>query len=394
MKFKQLRWIFVFVLLLSMSSLACSLLGGGDEEATAVPVTENEAAPVEAEAETAGQPAPTSPPAATEAPAAVEEETAASDTEPASDTETVPQALEVNSLAGEPDFAAYLMTMDIAITSPDESGEDVTQTVTAEILRTTDPNATRMNMQFEGMDGADEFGETTFIQTEEASYMMIPGMGCISAGEGETAENPFADLTDTSTFLEEVGNADYVGEEIINGVETLHYTFDQAAFMQEDADIEWAEGHVYIAKDGGYMVRFVMDGKGALGMAIAGEDQPGTMHLELNIEPIDEPVTIEIPAECEGGAAESEYPVLEDAAQFTMFGGIVSYVTQTPFADILSFYDRELSAEGWVKDEAGSFVVENSSAIVSYMKDGQTLNITIGTDDDGQTFSIVIFGDE
>ncbi|HFE66206.1 MAG TPA: hypothetical protein ENJ93_03000 [Chloroflexi bacterium] len=393
MKFKQLRWIFVFVLLLSMSSLACGLFGG-DEEATAVPAAENEAAPVETGAETAEQPAPTSPPAATEAPAAAAEEPAASDTETTSDPETVPQALEVNSLAGEPDFAAYLMTMEIALTGPDESGEDVTQLVTAEILRTTDPNATRMNMQFEGMEGAEEFGETTFIQTAEASYMMIPGMGCISAGEGETAENPFADLTDTSAFLEEVGNADYVGEETINGVETLHYTFDQTAFIQEDADVEWAEGHVYIAKDGGYMVRFVMDGKGDLGEAIAGEDQPGTIHMELNIEPIDEPVTIEIPAECEGGAAESEYPVLEDAAQFTMFGGIVSYVTQTPFDDILSFYDSELAAEGWVKDEAGSFIVENSSAIISYTKDGKTLNITIGTDDDGQTFSIVIFTDE
>ncbi len=388
MKFKQLRWIFVFVLLLSMSSLACSLLGGGEEEPTAIPVTENEAAPAETEAETAVPPIPTSSPAATKAPAAAEEEAAASVAEAA------PPALEVNSLAGEPNLAAYRMTMDITLTSPDESGEDVTQRITANILRTADPNATSMNMQFEGMEGVEEFGETTFIQTEEASYMIIPGMGCISAGEGEMAENPFADLTDTSAFLEEVGNAEFVGEETINGVKTLHYTFDQTAFMQEDTDVKWAEGHVYIAKDGGYIVRFVMDGEGDLGMAIAGEDQPGTIHLELNIEPIDEPVTVEIPAECEGGAAESEYPVLEDAAQFTMFGGIVSYVTQTPFADILSFYDSELSAEGWVKDEAGSFVVENSSAIVSYTKEGQTLNITIGTDDNGQTFSIVIFADE
>ena len=384
MKFKQLRWLFVFVLLLSLVSLACGLTGG-DEEPTAVPAAENETAPVETEAETAAP--PISPPAATEAPAA-EEETAASDTEAA------PPALEVNSLAGEPDFPAYRMTMDIVLTSPDESGQDVTQKITADILRTANPNATSMNMQFEGMEGADEFGDTTFIQTEEASYMMIPGMGCISAGEGETAENPFADLADTSAFLKEVGNADYAGEETINGVKTLHYTFDQTAFTQGDADVEWAEGHVYIAKDGGYMVRFVMDGKGDLGEAIAGEDQPGTIHMELNIEPIDEPVTIEIPAECEGGAAESEYPVLEDAAQFTMFGGIVSYVTQTPFDDILSFYDSELAAEGWVKDEAGSFIVENSSAIISYTKDGKTLNITIGTDDDGQTFSIVIFTDE
>ena len=387
MKFKQLRWIFILVLLLGMSSLACSLLGGGEEEPTAVPVTENEAAPAETGAETAVQPTPTSPPAATEAPASAAEETAA-------DTETVPQALEVNSLAGEPDFAAYRMTMDIVLTGPDESGEDVTQRVTAEVLRTTDPNATSMDMQFEGMEGAEEFGGATFIQTEEASYMIIPGMGCISAGEGEVTENPFADLTDTSAFLEEVGSAEFVGEETINDVETLHYTFDQTAFVQEDADVEWAEGHVYIAKDGGYMVRFVMDGEGDLGAEITGEDQPGTIHMELNIEPIDEPVTIEVPDECAGGPVESEFPVLEDAAQFTMFGGIVSYVTQTPFVDILAFYDSELAAEGWVKDEAGSFVVENSSAIVSYTKDGKTLNVTIGTDDDGQTFSIVIFKDE
>ena len=398
MKFKQLRWIFVFVLLLAASSLACSVLGGGDDEApTAAPVTENEAAPVEAEAATAVPPA--NPPAATATPAGKEGETAVapeatSGAEEAASAGTIPQALEVSGLSGEPDFAAYRMSMNITFTNLDESGQEVTQKITADILRTTDPNATNMKMQFEGMEGAEEFGETTFIQTEEAGYMMIPGMGCISAGEGTAAENPFVGLTDTSIFLEDVGKAEFVGEETVNGVETLHYTFDQTAFMGQASDVEWAKGDVYVAKEGGYMVRFVMEGKGAFGTEITGQDQPGTISLEMNIAPVEEPVTIEVPAECAGGPAESEFPVLEDAAQYTMFGGIVSYVTQTPFADIVTFYDAELGAEGWVKDEAGSFVVENSSALLTYTRDGQTLNVTIGTNDDGETFSIVIFTDE
>lgn len=387
MNIRQFKWIIALVLLLGMTSLACSVFGGGSEEPTAVPVTESEAAPADTGTEATAVPAPTTAPN-TEAPA----EPAATE---APAEEASADSITVNSLTGEPDFPAYRMTMEISITGPDESGNETTQVVTAEILRTKEPNATSMKMQFEGMEGADEFGETTFVQTEDASYMLIPGMGCLNSGEGGTPDNPFADFADTNAFLEEVGNAKFVGEETIEGIETLHYTFDQADFLQADADIEWADGHVYVAKDGGYVVRFILDGAGALGSVIAGENQTGTMHMEFTIVPVEEPVTIEIPAECENlGAENSEYPVLEDAAEYTAFGGLVSYSTATPFADIVSFYETELSAAGWVKDEGGSFVAENSSAILAYTKDGKTINITIGTNDDGQTFSVVIIPNE
>ena len=55
-------------------------------------------------------------------------------------------------------------------------------------------------------------------------------------------ENPFGDVVNPETFLDEIDRATRIGEETVNGVDVIHYTFDETA-MKDQGDFEEAEGH-------------------------------------------------------------------------------------------------------------------------------------------------------
>ena len=271
MKKRRLNWIIALLLLLSITIAAC---GGGGEaedvepEAAVVENTETEAEEPEAEVEEAPEveEAANEPEAQSEPPAeeAVEEAPAEEPEEEANEesSSVFADILQLNEIDTNEGLANYTMDLSMTFTAQDESGNDVTQSILADIIYSEDPNALSMNMTMDGVEGAEEFGNMSMVQVEGTSYVVIPGMGCITTEIDELNDNPFADLADSDQILEGVDNAKFEGEETINGVDTLHYTFDASNLTEEEAqDVEWVEGHIYLAKDEGYMVRFV-DGRG------------------------------------------------------------------------------------------------------------------------------------
>ncbi|MCA9947628.1 MAG: hypothetical protein KC449_29310, partial [Anaerolineales bacterium] len=239
---------------------------------------------------------------------------------------------------------------------------------------------------FEGLGDMAGMDSMIMTQIEGTSYMEVPGLGCITTTEGDMMGEDFADSMDASQFMEEVGEAELVGEETINGIDTLHYTFDETALQNEMSELNWAQGDVYIAKEGNYVVRFRMEGEGNVSDALMALDQGDTMTetligqmvIQMDISNINEPVNITIPEACENsGAGNSEYPILEDAAEYSSFGSFVTYTTETAFADIVTFYQENLAAQGWVYDEGESLILENSTALMYFTLDERTLTVTV-----------------
>ena len=70
----------------------------------------------------------------------------------------------------------------------------------------------------------------------------------------------------TDDLLDGLKDANYEGIETYNGIETRHYSFDEASFdmadLPEGGEIEEASGHIYIAVDGNYVVHMEMTMKG------------------------------------------------------------------------------------------------------------------------------------
>lgn len=390
---KQMRSIAVLVMLLGLAALACDALSGG-EEPTAAPVATVETATEESAVEEA---------AVTEEPTAVP--TAAPSPEPAEETDAAAESEGEESMAaiaerelkavteGSLDFDSYRFQIVMSFSGTDADGNELRQSINGDMSFTADPEASAVNMRLEGFEGEmEEFEQVSMVQMEGTTYMSMPGFGCISSEATEDEfENPFAELMAPDTILGDLEGARRVGEETINGIPTIHYTFDETALEEDSGEVERAQGDLYVAQDGGYLVRLVIDAEGQ--MDFFGEDAvgTGTMRMEFNLTDINEPIEIEPPADCgsEGGAAGSDLPMLEDAYDVSSLAGFVSYLTDTSFEDTVAFYEEALAAEGWQKDEDESLLV-SGSAILSYTRDGETLNLTIGEDSESDATFVLI----
>lgn len=379
---RRMYWFLVLILLLSLPALACGLFGGDDVEATAVP----EATPVVEET----APEATAVPQAEEPPAAEEATT---------EVPSLPEsALTLDAIAELP-FNSYHMTMALEITGKNASGEEVVQTMSSDFAFSNDPQIMNMIMSFSGIEDMAGSEKIEMAQVDDTSYMVIPEMGCITTSGGDLLdENPFTSMMQPDQFLNDLGNTKYEGDETINGIPTRHYSFDKLAMTGTDlSEIDEADGHVYIAKDGDFLVRMVLDATGKIDLFDEGLTEDGQMHIEINLTDVDVPVEAAIPEACAAedgsvGGVNSEFPLLEDASEVTSFAGVLSYQTALPVEDVLAFYDDALAAEGWVKDEAGSFVA-SGNALVSYARDGVTLSVTISPNEAGGGNYVILLSD-
>ena len=422
MKKRRLILFVALFLFLSMGLAACGGSGASEDvepeaapveeaesevdEAAVVAVEEEDSEPEVQEAEEPEAESETAEEVAEEAPAepeeakgeeqaeAVEEEMEEEAAEEASSS--IAELLQLSDVNTSEGLDNYTMDLSMTFTSQDENGDDVTQTILADIIFSNDPSALSMNMTLEGVEGAEEFGNMSMVQTEGSSYVVVPGLGCITTEIEELNDNPFADLADSDQILEGINEAKFEGEETINGIDTLHYTFDASNLTEEEAaDVEWVEGHIYLAKDGGYMVRFVMEGEGVMDQFSDSNDQFGTMQMEYNITPSDETLTVEIPAECAGaGADDSPYPILDDAEDYNYFGGFITYLSEAPLEDVIAFYEEALTADGWVKDEEAGMYLEGSMASYEYSKDDLSISLMILLDESTGNTSVTIIEGE
>lgn len=386
---RRIYWIIVLLLLLSLPALACGVFGGGEAEATAVPEAAPEATAVPQTEDT------------------TVEETAVETVEepsPAEETDAAPSlpesALTLDTIDELP-FNSYRITMVLEVNGAKADGQAVTQSMNSEFTVSKDPQIMNIVMNFSGIDEVMDSESIEMAQVEGTSYMVIPEVGCITTSGGDILdENPFTGMMEPDQFLNDLDNAKYEGEETVNGILTRHYSFDKFAMTGADlTDVEEANGHVYIAKDGDFLVKMVVDATGKVDLFDEGLTEDGQMHIEINLTDIDVPVEAAIPAACAAengsvGGANPEFPILADATEMTSFAGLLSYQTALPMEDVLAFYDDALADEGWVKDEDGSFIA-SGNALVNYVKDNVTLSVTISPNDaDGGNYVILMSNKE
>lgn len=391
------RWLLLFVLLLGLSALACNLPFGGEEEPTPRPTQDPDEVDDEVEA---GETAVADEPEVIDGEETVRE-TAVPDA-PAEETATTegnllsslfPKSLTVRDTVQEFEtLDSYQMDMLIATTI-----SKTTQVVRATILVSTDPPQSQMTFTFEGVEDMVDMDSMSITQIEGVSYTNMPEFGCFTTPASE-ADDAFSNSLDANEFLEEVGEATLVGEETINGIETVHYTFDETAIEDEMTQFNWAQGDVYIAKEGNYVVRFRIEGEGLVGGfgldldEASADDALGLIVVEMNLSQVNEPVSLTVPAECENSnLAEADFPMLADAYETSSFGGIATYKTAASFADAVAFYQDSLTTAGWVYQEADSFIMDGSVALMYFDQGDRSLTVTITEDTGTDALVVVVF---
>ena len=379
---KRVSWIVLLALVFALALTAC----GGDEPEAAVeePVAQEEPVTVEESEPVVEEPAAEEP--AVEEPA-VEEPAEEPEPEVMEETEVALADLELSSL-DELTSYRYDMVMDIAAT--DDTGADVTQSIQMILAVSTDPPATSMSMIAEGQEEFEDMGNIEFVQIEDTSYIVMGGMGCMALPADEESIMDTDELTEGFTpeaLMEDLENVTFVGEETIDGIETLHYTYDEMSMLEEEmSGIEKMDGHIYLAKDGGYLVRSIIDvvGNSSYMEGLAAEGvESGVTHIEMNLKDVNEDVEILVPAACEGqgAAADSDWPMMDDATEVMSMAGMANYTTAAPAAEAIDFYNTAMSDMGYAFDEAGSMIMEGVGLLVYTSADGAGVTITISEDD-------------
>ncbi|MBE2222996.1 MAG: hypothetical protein IAF02_15740 [Anaerolineae bacterium] len=393
---KRISWIVLLVVMFSLALTACS--SSEPEEAT-IP-----AEPTALATETA---------ALAEVPPAPEEETAVPEPQVEDQAAAEPEAEMENEnevaladlqLSSLDELTSYRYTMVMEMVATDNVGTEITQTMQMELAVSSDPPATSMIMTAEGTEGVDDMGEMEFIQIEDISYINMGAMGCMVLPADDNSAMSTEELAagfSPESITEDLEEITLVGEETIDGITVLHYTYDETSLTAEEAaDIKSLDGHIYIAKDGGFMVRSIIDviGDSKFMDGFANENfQPdtATTHIEMNLTDVNAAVEILPPAACAGQELPEavDWPMLEDASEVTSFAGILSYTTEVSGSDAIDFYNDAMTELGYTLDESSSFVSEGNGLLTYVNSDDESITVTISEDVDSGLSTVTILSE-
>lgn len=308
-----------------------------------------------------GAPSPTEPPSG--------EEGESPDVE---ETEEGEQASLSSITSGLQNLDSYRTYFEMTFEGTTDSGaEQWVFEMNTEYVR--DPFAQRILFQSDDAQGSFEI-----IQIGDQQYILFGDGQCMSSSIGEE------DVMDMEIFDPEevIGGLDNLNrvlpDETVNGILCRHYTFDESSIFW--TGLSYVEGEVWIAVDGDYVVRYVMQAEGI----DPTSQQEGYIEWEYEVRDVNTSITIEPPPSCE--AAESDFPIMPDATNMTTMGGMVMYESASSFDDVLAFYQEQMPANGW--SDTGDSFSSPGSAILSYTQEGSTATVTLA--DEGGTVSVII----
>lgn len=278
---------------------------------------------------------------------------------------------------GIADLTGYKATLTISFDGT-RAGASEKWTKTYTMLASREPAARQLTIETTG-----EAGTPTLVlkaEREGTAYTKIGEDACSSTPIQQG--NTLSDQLEPAGFLNFIVGADEAGSETVNGLATKHYTFDQRALGQQG--ITESTGEVWVASEGGYVVKYVLTSKGKSGYF--GEGLAGTLGWDYELTDPDQPITIQLPKDCPPDlvAAPSDpvdAPMLPDAANVDNLDGVLSYDTSTSLKEAAAFYQGQLSSLGW--QPAADPAVQDTIAYLTYTQEKKSMSIVITSDDQG-----------
>ncbi|HSN75532.1 MAG TPA: hypothetical protein VL334_10690 [Anaerolineae bacterium] len=378
-------------LLISMliALLLVAACGGGEEAPAAATqaLTQQEQPAAAAATNTPAPPTATPvPPAATPEPMVEDEELELSE----------------EQLAALEALDSYRLVVNFSSKGTDADGAPIDDS--AEIITeyTRDPEARRMLMTFvDNVEPSDEQDTMESFQIGQDMYMF--GGDDVGWMRISTEESPFADpdlsmITSGNIFsnLEEMRRVR--PDEEIGGIDSRHFEFDEQVLSKvfgEDVGDVTATGDVWIAKDGGFVTKYVLAIEVASGNG--GIFDPslasGVIEMSFELQDVNSDITIELPEEAAAGATlagfTGAFPVPDGSRIQAASANFTIVESDAPVAEALAFYEEALAELGWTKDEAGSMTM-GDMASYTFTKDGVQLSLLVSLDSDTGKTQIMV----
>jgi hypothetical protein len=225
-----------------------------------------------------------------------------------------------------------------------------------------------------------------FYESDSDSWMQVP------AGSMDFAQGLFFKPEDLLSDYDISKAQRSQSPEQVNGVQAYKYTFDEKDFdltgLTAGEVVKRASGEVYVAVDGDYVVKLAIDAD--LSYTDPNEVfQQGNIKMTFDISDINQPITIEPPAEAEAQTSgRDDIPMLGDANIDFSSAEFVSYLTASRVKDAAQFYEDEMPKNGWTANETNMVLDDN--AILNYNKGGETANVIVSAGENGTSVLITI----
>ncbi len=269
--------------------------------------------------------------------------------------------------SGLADLASYKAMLVMSFNGT-EAGQPRQWSKTYIMLNTKEPAAHQLTIEKTG--SLPDLDTVFMAESNGASYERHGENDCIATVIDE--ENSLIARMEPVGFLNGVIGADEAGNGTINDVAANHYTFDERAFGQ--LNIAQSTGEIWVAADGGYIVKYLLTTKG--NADYFGEGIEGTLTWDYELTDINQTLTVTLPDNCPGGLVNA--PLLPGASNILNMPGILTYDTAASLADAAAFYQKEIPTLGW--ELVGEPSITDSSALLDYIQGDKTLTIIITSD--------------
>jgi hypothetical protein len=288
-------------------------------------------------------------------------------------------------------LSSYRSRFVLTFAGTDEAGAPVDLSWTISEARSSDPPASYYAWDGQGSGVPGASGSIELVQIEGSGYMVFTEEGeseCIPfPAEGSPPEQTTfspdtflagADLSQAQRFLP---------DEDINGVTTRHYSIGQQEVSLSGFS-GTLDGDIWVAVDGGHVVKQVIS---ASGQVVALGGVRGYLEWTYDLLDINGPVNIEPPAGCEATPG-SDFPMIADAfdvsSDLSALGGVISYSTASPVADVVTFYTAQMPAAGWT---AGPVVSDTADiATMEFTRGTQKASLVITQSEDATSVEVII----
>jgi hypothetical protein len=302
--------------------------------------------------------------------------TSAPATEPVVDGEIVgPGDFDLQSPgAGLAGLASYRATLTLTFDGT-RAGQPEQWSRTYNLLVSREPAARLLTIESVGA----TTGQLVWVEANGVRFERRDGGVCTVAPV--LAEQSLAERWELTTFLSALQGAESAGSEVVNGLATDHYTFDERA--TGEAGLATSTGEVWTAATGGYVVRYRLATTAEA--AYFGDGREGTATWDYALIEPNVPITIDTPSDCPSGLVDA--PQMQDAAGIVSVPGLLSYTTAAAPAAVAAFYQQELLALGW--QSTTDPTIGADGAWFEFAQENQVLSVIIAAGGPGTVVQLV-----
>jgi hypothetical protein len=277
-------------------------------------------------------------------------------------------------LTGLADLSSYTATLTRTFDGS-VSGEAQQWTESYVMMRDNGAGASQLTYSTAGDFAADP---VLFAEIGQNAYAKSGAEVCTA--DSIDPEISSIERTDPAGLLSVLLGADEAGQEDVNGVAADHFTFDERALGK--ADLEDSRGEIWVAEDGGYILKYTLTTTG--GDTAFGEGVEGTMTWDYALTEFNATVLPALPDGCQLNA-----PLLADATDVLHTPYWLAYGTATAVSDAADFYQEQLPGLGWTL-LTGPLVGE-ASTFMEFTQGDQTIGVSISPGETGTAVNVVLY---